>query len=227
MTDDASDKTVAANEKVLSDEILADAHSKAERARERGEREAKGIVAKATKEAAEAAAKTIEVAQERADRMTAAILATVEAEAKLDLLAAREAELDKLFDDARQRLADKRSYDHPAVLAALAAQAIEAMAADEVIIELCEQDRALATDAWLDDVRRRVGRPVTIDVSADHAPIAGGLIVHSADGRLLYDNSFRARLDRLKPELRRQLAARVFGGDREEETSEEAPSEVV
>ena len=213
MTDETSDKAVAANEKVLSDEILADAHGKAERARQRGEREAKGIAGKATKEAAEAAAKTIEVAQERADRMTTAILATVEAEAKRDLLAAREAELDKLFDAARQRLADKGSYGYPAVLATLAAQAIEAMAADEVIIELCEQDRALATAAWLDEVRRRVGRPVTIDVSANHAPIAGGLIVRSADGRLLYDNSFAARLERLKPELRRELAGRLFASE--------------
>jgi len=142
--------------------------------------------------------------------MAESILASVEAEAQRDLLAAREGELDRLFDAARQRLADKGSYDYPAVLAGLAAQAIGAMAADEVIIELCEQDRALATESWLDEVRRRVGRPVTIDVSASHAPIDGGLIVHSADGRLLYDNSFRARLERLKPELRRELATMVF-----------------
>ena len=68
----------------------------------------------------------------------------------------------------------------------------------------------LPTDAWLDGVRRRVGRSVTIEVSANHAPITGGVIVRSADGRLLYDNSFAARLARLKPELRRRVAARLF-----------------
>lgn len=218
MTDEAPKTTppAAASEAVLAEEILADAGKKAARARGRGEREAQQILGKARQQATEAAEKTLAAAQERADRQRTAIMATVEAEAKLDLLAAREAELDKLFDAARQRLADKGSYDYPAVLAVLAAQAIEAMAADEVVIELCEQDRALATDAWLDEVRRRVGRPVTIDVSANHAPIAGGLIVRSADGRLLYDNSFAARLERLKPELRRRLADMIFCSTDEE-----------
>ncbi len=221
MAGEASDSpTPSASEKVLADEILAEADGKAERARQRGEREARQIVARARQQALEAADQVLATARERGERIAASILASVEAEAQRDLLAAREAELDRLFDAARQRLADKGSYNYPAVLATLAAQAIEAMAADEVIIELCEQDRALATDAWLDEVRRRVGRPVTIDVSASHAPIDGGLIVRSADGRLLYDNSFRARLERLKPELRRQLAARLFTADAERGTSD-------
>ena len=214
MANDGDDKaTGAASEKVLADEILADADGKAERARQRGERDARQIVARARQQALEAADQVLATARERGERIAASILATVEAEAQRDLLAAREGEFDRLFDAARQRLADKGSYDYPAVLAALAAQAIGAMAADEVIIELCEQDRALATAAWLDEVRRRVGRPVTIDVSANHAPIAGGLIVRSADGRLLYDNSFAARLERLKPELRRELAGRLFASE--------------
>ena len=213
MDDETTERTTGpeqANEKVLAEEILADAARKAERARQRGEREARSITGKATREAAEAAERTLAVAQERADRLKAAVMATLGADIQRDLLEAREAELDKLFDAARQRLADKGGYDYAAVLAGLAAQAIEAMDADHVTIELCEQDRALATDAWLDGVRRRVGRSVTIEVSANHAPITGGVIVRSADGRLLYDNSFAARLARLKPELRRRVAARLF-----------------
>jgi len=201
-----------ASEKVLSDEILKDAATKADRIRKRAEREAKKTLAAAATEAEGAREKVLDVARGRADRAAQSILATVEQEAARDLSAAREAELDKMFEAARQRLTALRQAqgDYPAVVAALAIQAIQAMAADGVTLELAEADRAMATDAWLADVRRRVGRDVAITVSEQPAAIGGGIVVRSADGHLLYDNSFAARLRRLWPDLRRELAAKVF-----------------
>lgn len=199
-----------ASEKVLSDEILRDAQTKADRIRKRGQRDAKKLLDEAAKEAAAAAERTLQVARARAERVAQSLLATVEQDVRRGLLAAREAELEQLFEAARQRLADRSSYEPAAVLAALAAQAIRAMGADRVTVELAEADRAVATEAWLADVRRRVGREVAIEVSSEAAPIEGGVVVRSADGRLLYDNSFGARLRRLRPELRKELAAQVF-----------------
>ncbi|MBM4038932.1 MAG: hypothetical protein FJ290_10495, partial [Planctomycetes bacterium] len=201
-----------ASEKVLSDEILKDAATKAERIRKRAEREARKLLDAAAREAEAARDKVLDVARRRAERAAQSILATVEQETRRDLLAAREAELDGLFEAARQRLADRNGYDYPAAVAALAAQAIQAMGAGRVTLELAEADRALATEAWLADVRRRVGRDVAITLAQQPAAIDGGVVVRSADGRLLYDNSFAARLCRLRPDLRQELAARVFGG---------------
>jgi len=73
----------------------------------------------------------------------------------------------------------------------------------------------MATEAWLAEVRRRAGRDVAVRVADGPAPIAGGVIVRSADGRLLYDNSFRERFRRLLPELRKELATRLFGAQGE------------
>ncbi len=207
-----------ASEKVLSDEILRDAGAKAERIRKRAQREANKLLAEAQRAAAAAAEKILAVARERADRAAGAILATVGQEARRDLLANQEAELDKLFEAARGRLGDRSWYDYPAVAAGLAAQAIAAMGAacgaDHVVLELAAPDRAMATEAWLAEVRRRVaaagGVDVVIEVSSNPAPIDGGVVVRSADGRLLYDNSFAARLRRMRPELRQELAAKVF-----------------
>ena len=138
-------------------------------------------------------------------------LATVAIEVQRDLLEIREREFDKLFDAARQSLADRTSYDYPAALATLAAEAIAAMKTDDVVVALSGDDRPIATDAWLADVCRRVGRDVKITIAEEPAAIDGGLIVRSADGRLFYDNSFAARLTRLRPDLRRDLADRLFG----------------
>jgi len=200
-----------ASEKPLSDEILRDAQTKADRIRKRAQRDAAKLSDDAAREAAAAAGKVVDIARRRADRVAQSLLATIEQEMRLDLLVAREAELDRLFDAARDRLAARAAYDYPTVVAGLAAEAIAAMGADGAVLELAERDQGLATSAWLADVRRRVGRDVAIVVSGTSAPITGGAIVRSADGRLLYDNSLEARLRRLRPELRKELAARLFG----------------
>lgn len=203
-----------ANENVLTDEILRDAQTKSERIRKRAERDAKKALEGAATEARAAGAKILDAARRKADRAVASILATVDQEVRRDLLAAQEAEMAKVFEAARARLADHTAHDYPAVAAGLAAEAIRAIGADRVVLELSEADRALATEAWLADVRRRAERDVAIEVAPKSVAIGSGVRVRSADGRLFYDNSFEARLRRLRPELRRELAAKAF---REEE----------
>jgi len=198
------------NEKALSDEILKDAERRAKRIRSRADREAKKIRDQAVEAAEAAAQKVRDAAQRRAERTAQSVLATLEQEARRDLLEAQETELNRLFETARQRLADRSSYDYPAVLAALAVEAIAAIGSESVVIEFNDADRAIASDAWLGDVRRRIGHDVSITVPAEAPPIDGGLVVRSADGRLLYDNSFAARLERLRPALRQQIARRVY-----------------
>ena len=200
------------SEKALSDEIIKDAEKRGDRARKKAERDGKKVLDDAAAEADAAAQKILGAARARAERVAQSILATVEQEMRRDLLETQEAELGKLFEAASQRLADRSAYDVPAVLAGLAAEAIGAMAVDKVTVQLTEADRAVATEAWLAEVRRRVGRDVEIAVSEQPAAIAGGVIVRSADGRRLYDNSFAARLARLRPDLRRELAARIYAG---------------
>ena len=200
-----------ANEKVLTDEILRDAQTKSERIRKRAERDARKALDDAATEAKAAAAKTLDAARRKADRIVASILATVDQEIRRDQLAAQEGEMEKVFEAARARLADRTAYGYPAVVAGLAAQAIQAIGGGRVVLELSEADRALATEAWLADVRRRAGRDVAIEVAPKSAAIGSGVRVRSADGRLFVDNSFEARLRRLRPELRRELAAKAFG----------------
>ena len=77
------------SERMLSDEILAEAERKAGRIRKRAEREARQIVTRAKQRAAEATAKTLEAAEERAQRLEAGIMATFDTEVQRDRLAAR------------------------------------------------------------------------------------------------------------------------------------------
>jgi len=208
-TEKAPGRTMS-SEKALSDEILKDAQKRADRIRSRAEREAQKILDDAVKEAEAAAQKILDAAKARGGRVAQSVLATVEQEARRDLLKAQEAELEKLFEAARARLAGRSSVDAAAVLTGLAAEAIAAMPADKVVVQMSEADRAVATEAWVAEVRRRVGREVAIAVAKEPAAVSGGVVVRSADGRLLYDNSYEARLGRLRPELRRELVAKIY-----------------
>ena len=201
------------SEKALSEEIIREAERRAERRLKRARREADKITAQARAEAEALAQKTLDAAKERADQIAQAILATVPQEAQRERLQAIEAQLSKLFDEALSRARDKASYDYPATLLALAAQAIEAIGADEVVIEVSEEDRPLLDEAWLGRLGERLGRQVKVSIQAVQGMDAG-LIVRSADGRRLYDNTFGARLRRLRPAIRQTLARQLYSGER-------------
>ena len=214
------------SEKALSDEIIREAERRAERRLKRARREADKITAQARAEAEALAQKTLDAAKERADQIAQAILATVPQEAQRERLQAIEAQLSKLFDEALSRARDKASYDYPATLLALAAQAIEAIGADEVVIEVSEEDRPLLDEAWLGRLGERLGRQVKVSIQAVQGMDAG-LIVRSADGRRLYDNTFGARLRRLRPDIRQTLARQLYPPQKGANGQEAPPDQQV
>jgi len=212
------------NRKALSDEIINDAQKKATRAATRAERDAKKLLSQAEKKAEAVAEGVLAAARERAERQARSILATVGQEVRREELDAKEAVLDDLFRQAITRLAKREGYDYPATMAALAAEAIRAMDSAEVVLGFAQGCAAIATDEWLADVKRRVGRGVTIRIAEQPEPIRGGLVARSADGRLVYDNSFAARLARQRPELRRQVAAMLYPTARPDAAPSPPPS---
>jgi len=200
-------------EKTLSDEIIREAERRAERRLKRARREAEKAISEARAGAEAQARKTLEAAKARADQIAQAILATVPQEAQRERLQAIEAQLSDIFDEALRRVREKNSYDYPAVLLGLAAQAIEAIGADEVVIEVSDEDRPSLDEAWLGRLGERLGRQVKISIETTQGMDAG-LTVRSADGRRLYDNTFGARLRRLRPDIRQTLARQLYSGER-------------
>jgi vacuolar-type H+-ATPase subunit E/Vma4 len=201
---------MSSSEKLLSEEILQDAHKKAERALKKADRRAQQVIADAEKDAEHALEQAREAAHRRAERIAHSIMATLEQEVRRNLLDEQEAELSRLFDTALEQLTDRSGYDLADVLATLAAEAVAAMDADAVVLSLAAEDRPVATDDWLAGVRQRAGRDVALSVDEAPANIGGGVVARSADGKQLYDNSFAARLRRLRPTLRQQIAAEAY-----------------
>jgi len=125
-------------------------------------------------------------------------------EAQRALMNAREAAIDDVFAEALRQF---RAREGAAVvsielLAGLIREGVGAIGGSSVKIRLNSADRKLLEGA---------GVPAEMDgakVSLDKDPVevSGGPIVTDESGRIMFENTFEARLDRIRKGLRRQVA---------------------
>ncbi len=193
---------------LLCREILADGRGRADEVLQQARDRARELLAAADVEAAQARGQLLDRARDDAARRREATLATVPVEAGRMRSAAVEVLLESLHVQARARLAARDGFDPDVTRVALAAEAVARMDGESFVATVAAGGRL-----DVDEVRRRAGRPaIQITVREDPAQADAGVVVEDADGRQAWDNRLGARLERLWPELRRRLVARVAGG---------------
>ena len=195
-------------QQVLTDEILADARRQADRVRRKAERDAKETVQAAERDAQADRERRLADARAKADRRRRLTLATVPVEEGRLRAARIEEALESVKAEARQRLARRDGFDYRQALVALAAEAVERMGGEAVVVDLSAADRGPLGADLVVAVRERLGGDgPAVSLAPEPAPMDGGVVVRDADGRRRWDNSFAARLGRLWPDLRRRIAA--------------------
>ncbi len=192
---------------ILCAEILADARRQSEEIIQRAKQEAEALLAKATTEADKAKRERLEAARAEALRRRELILATVPVEAGWLRSARVEALLKSVLEEVRRRLVAREGFDYRETVIALAAEAIKQMPGSAFVVKLSVADCAALGNELAGEIAQRVGRsPLNITISKGSAAKDGVLVIQDLEGRLMWDNSLSARLDRLWPELRRQIA---------------------
>jgi V/A-type H+-transporting ATPase subunit E len=175
-------------EQALAQEILADARRRADRLKQRAEREAQRIIAEAGKETQTArelalAAARRHVAHERA--VSEARTAQEMARLRLEL---RQEAIDGVRTEVSRRLAALAvGPEHKEVLKGLALLAIEAMSGERFRLVLRREDG----DTWGPELaaevcaaaERELARRIQVDLSENTLTGMGGLVVEGADGR--------------------------------------------
>ena len=191
----------------LCGEILAEARRESEEILHRARNEAEALLARTAVEADRARQERLDLARAEAARRRELILATVPVEAGRQRLAHIEALLQTIEEQARRRLVARQDFDYRATLIALAVEAIRCMAGEAFIIRLSPSDHVTLSDGLAGEITRCVGRsPLSITLSDDPTIAEGGLIIQDVQGRQAWDNRLPTRLERLWPELRRQIA---------------------
>ncbi len=197
-------------QQALAEEILSDARRQAERAVSRAKRRGESILKTAKGHADDTKQRAADAAEAKAERNAATIMADVPYQEQVRILGVREEVLARLFAeslDALQALPPAEMLD---VLAALSAEAISAIGGDRVVIELSAED----AEQFGPQLAERVG-DVAVEIAASAEVAGGGVIVRSASGPKMVDNSFATRLRRCRESLRGRIADMTFGDESE------------
>ena len=194
---------------ILREEILADARREAEEIVSRARQEAETYVSKISAEAEKIRKEGLDQARAEAAHQSALIIATVPVETGRLRAARIDGLLECIHEEAFQLLMKREGFEYREVLIILAAHAMSNMAGADFVMKLSEEDHAIPGESLSDEIARRVGRPVTITISQEPVIMGGGVIIEDAEGRQVWDNSFVKRLERMWPELRRQIAVQA------------------
>lgn len=190
----------------LSTEILADAGRECADIIQRARDEAASLLAAAKAEADKMRREQLAAAQAEATRRTEMVLATVPVEVGRRRSERIESILEGIREAARRRLLALEGDVHETV-SALAIEALCRMSGTDFVLKISASDHAAYGNKLADEIGQSIGRPsLKLTISPDPIVTAGGVIVEDAEGLRIWDNRLVSRLERLWPELRRQIA---------------------
>jgi vacuolar-type H+-ATPase subunit E/Vma4 len=202
-------------EEIIS-KILGDGEAEAKRLLDNARRTETAERRKAEREAEKLRNEILGQAESKARAIRSKEAAAAQIQAKRQLLRAREQAISRVFAAIEDELAKVRENpeDYRRSLLTLAVEAISAVGGSEVILKINEQDRAMVEGAVYDqivqDVMEKAGDGIVVRLEADPAVSGGGCVAASADGRVVFDNTFKRRLERMKPGLRSVIAKEVL-----------------
>jgi vacuolar-type H+-ATPase subunit E/Vma4 len=193
------------NENKLRQEILNEAHSRADRIVARGKKDAENTVKKAKSESAARTKKRLEETNLQIEEISEESRLAIQKMLADKWLKIREMCLDVTAQKWRQDTIMKRAgsperMDH---LKFLIEEAVESINDPQILLRLNKIDIPFVTLEWLKSFLPNV--TFTIKESRK---VAFGVIAESADGRMVYDNSIDAILKRKNKHLH-QMAAMI------------------
>ena len=187
--------------KSLVKAVMAEAERDSERIISHAQSEARRIKEKAQSDAASEASVILKEAEEKVDHLLLEAKASAHLEAQSLKLEKRESMISAVFEKAAQHFTSVNQIsNYGSVVYGLIEDAIARMESVERIII----DTDVLTRAYIDqDKLGKLGHKCNCRLQmGDILSDTVGVIVHSTDGRLVYDNTFQARLDRMRPSLR-------------------------
>jgi vacuolar-type H+-ATPase subunit E/Vma4 len=197
------------NTEILCEEILEDARREGKEIVLRAKKDAEAFLAGAIAQADRLRRERLDHAHQEAARRSELILATVPVETGRLRAARVEAVLESLREEACRQMLARKGLEYREAVIAIASHAISQMAGAVFVAKVPDIDRTILGDGLSDEIVCRVGRPVSVTVLYEPDITEGGVVVEDAEARQVWDNRLAKRLERLWPELRRQIAVQA------------------
>jgi vacuolar-type H+-ATPase subunit E/Vma4 len=199
----------------LVQQILQDARARSEPLCKRAEREAEEIIRRAAEEAAAQRDQILQRARHRVEVNAQRVRAQTALQAANIMRNAREQILLEVRRRAEERLRELvTAEDYPRMLVRLSSAAIQMMSGRHFELVMRPEDRETHGERVVSILRdyaaRELNRQIVVKVAGETITARGGLLVRTADGRQLCDQTFSARLDRLWGQLREEVGRQLF-----------------
>lgn len=150
--------------------------------------------------------KIISDGKKEADKIEKQITGGSDIEARNKQLMALEEAVDRVFTSALEQIANAdRSGDYSNLIKTLIEEATQILGTSEITIFTNAKDK--------DVVQSIISQFSGAELSSETIECLGGIKVKSKDGTMTFDNTIDARIERLKPLIRKDIAAKFGVGN--------------
>jgi vacuolar-type H+-ATPase subunit E/Vma4 len=200
-------------QKILADGIMQDAKREAEEILSAARAEAEKIMSQARTTAQSEAERILSEHRARAGKRAEMTLRMVEQQVARGKLHARDTVIQAALDQAAAQLAQISGEAYKEAVVRLAVTAARHMPPGDLIAKVTAVDGTNLDENFLASeiaaALQKEGKSVGVRVQVRPGP-SRGVVVESAEGKLHWDNTFGARLRRLRPSLRRLTVPILF-----------------
>ena len=144
--------------------------------------------------------------RKEADKIEKQIIGSSDLEARNKQLTTVEESIDKVFTKALDEIANAdRSGDYSNLIKSLLDESIKNLDTSEVIVFTNSKDK--------DIVQSNLSQYPGAELSSETIDCLGGVKVKSKDGAMTFDNTIDAKIERLKPLIRKDIATQFGVGN--------------
>jgi V/A-type H+/Na+-transporting ATPase subunit E len=171
---------------------------------ESGRKETLAKVEAMRKEASEAVTKIVETSMKQAESLKRQIVGTAELEARNSQLKSLEKAVNEAFERAMKEVSASEGAGHEKALTRLIQEGLDVIGSSATVSCASKDRKAVAS------VIKRMSK-AKVTLGEDPIDTIGGVVMATPDGSIRFDNTFEARLERMRPTLRKDVAAVLAG----------------
>lgn len=151
-------------------------------------------------------AKIISEGQKEAEKIEQQIIGSSDLKVRNKALLQVEESTSKVFEKAKDQIQNtKRDSEYSNLVSSLITEAIEALDTSEIIVYTNSKDK--------DIVKSAISKISGAELSSEDIDCMGGVKVTSKDGSMTFENTIDARFERMKPLIRKNIAAKFNLGN--------------
>jgi V/A-type H+-transporting ATPase subunit E len=140
--------------------------------------------------------------KKEAEKLEKQIIGNADLDSRNKQLLLVEESIEKVFQKAIKKIKDTdRNKDYTKLISSMLNEAISTIGTSDVIIQTSSKDKPV--------VESLLSKFPGATLSSELIECLGGIRVQSKDGTMTFDNTIDARLERLKPLIRKDIATKI------------------